>query len=332
MSDGSFSGPFARLHANEADDGPTEDDVAAIVTDLRGANRYPGRKPADLIGVIAALEGVDADQVVCGPGSAALCLSLCLAARRMGIRRVVVSQPSYEGYARVAAMAGLSMIAVPLQDHYHDLRSLAQTADSAAPALVFLPNPNNPTATSLSRDVWRTFLLALPPGCLVVVDEAYIDYDDARERNTAVRLVESFASLVVLRTFSKAYGLAGARLAYCCTRADVSRLLESFVLDYSIPRWTERLGLRRLQDPSILDATQRTVRRRDAFVAELASRGVKTPPSSANFVWLPLAGGATAARDRAAGRGLHIKAYPDLGVRVTIGRWETLAGLVQVLS
>jgi len=324
-------GNAARLHANESLGGLSEADVASALPTLREVHRYPSPRPDRFTAAMAARSRIPAAQVVVGPGSTALCLSLCLSARIRGAERVVVPVPSFEGYSRVAGMAGLPVEGVPLSNDRLDLDALARLLSDGPAAVVFLPNPNNPTSTATTRTSLRGFLSGVSDRHVVVVDEAYIDYDPAQSSDTCMPLVSAYENLVVLQTASKAMGLAGARLAHCFAQEALARDVRNCVVDYSVPAWVELLGLRRLDSRFVRDEVAETRLRLTQFIASLAALGVSVPPPSANFVWLRLGRATAGVSERAAAQGVRVKVYPDQGIRVSMGDASALAAFLSVL-
>ena len=198
---------------------------------------------------------------------------------------VVVPAPSYGLYAQVSAGRGASVHRVPLRDLRLDLDALARAAGEAGARIVWVCDPNNPTGSLVREDEWRAFLDALPDGCVAVIDEAYADYVEPAARLRRERDVEAGRPIVVLRTFSKLYGLAGLRLGYAVADPELARLLGVVQEPFNVNRPALAAGLACLRAPQEIERRRRlAVAARELLCERLREAGAEPLPSHANFV------------------------------------------------
>jgi len=241
-------------------------------------NRYPAHPPARLIAAIARLTGHPKESVVVGNSSNEIILAALQTICEPGDRMVVIS-PGFSIYPRVGHILGLSMIDIPLQaDFEFDLEAIKSAARSAA--VVILASPNNPTGTALGLGEIRDLCRAASG--IVVIDEAYHEFHG---KNASV-LLREHQNLVLIRTFSKAFGLAGVRLGYLLARPDLARTIESVKLPFSVGLWQQAAGEAVLSNPGFAEAAvRRIVRERRRVKAALAKiPGIFPVPSRTNFV------------------------------------------------
>ncbi|MFD9423572.1 MULTISPECIES: histidinol-phosphate transaminase [unclassified Streptomyces] len=322
-SDGVY-GSTARprpLSANESPHTP----LPGIVEVIEGAgslvNRYPDPGCGPLIGAIARSHGIAEDRVVAGAGSVALLQTLFQSIADPGAE-AVYAWPSFEVYPTLAALAGVESVQVPLDDEAHDLRAMADRISSRT-RLVIICNPNNPTGTVVGHEELREFIESVPPTCLVAVDEAYYEYVRGPAASSALSLCAAHPNLVVLRTFSKAYGLAGLRTGYLVGDAHVVERLRRACLPYAVNTVAQQAAV------AALGLAEQLLRRVDSTVAErtrvrdsLVRRGWEIPDSQANFLWLRLGRHAVDFGVWCASRDIAVRAFGDVGVRVSIGSAE----------
>lgn len=307
----------AKLDANESPSAPTEALTRELSALIAGSNRYPPGEANALPEAVARRMSLIPEQVVAGPGSAALVQAILLHQREGG-GRVHVSDPSYDGYAKLAGQLGMPVARTPLRDYHHDLRRIAAQLSAGEPATVFLSNPNNPTGSYVPVQELRRFVETVPPDALVVIDEAYVDYA-SKELGDGFALVAEHEHVVVLRTLSKAYGLAGLRVAYGAASPSVAAEIRAHVLAYSVTRLAETAACLGLSSGIDVGHRASTVQLRRRMVGELRSMGYAVLDSESNFVWLPL-GAHTEEFTRACrAHRVLVKPFPGVGVRVSVG-------------
>ncbi|MGY3677850.1 histidinol-phosphate transaminase [Streptomyces sp. TE33382] len=309
------------LSANESPHTPLPGIVEAIEEAGSTVNRYPDPGCGALIRALARSHGIAEDRIVAGAGSVALLQTLFQSIADPGAE-AVYAWPSFEVYPTLAALAGVESVQVPLDGETHDLRAMAAGISSRT-RLVIICNPNNPTGTVVGHGELREFIESVPPTCLVAVDEAYYEYVRGPAVTSALGLCAAHPNLVVLRTFSKAYGLAGLRTGYLVGDAHIVERLRKACLPYAVNTVAQRAAV------AALGLEEQLLRRVDSTVAErtrvrdtLVRRGWEIPDSQANFLWLRLGRHAAGFGGWCASRDIAVRAFPGVGVRVSIGSSE----------
>ncbi|MDV3127514.1 aminotransferase class I/II-fold pyridoxal phosphate-dependent enzyme [Mycobacterium sp. 21AC1] len=318
------------LSLNECPFAPLPAVRSAMAASFDVVNRYPEFLPERLRSLIAAHVGLSDDQVVIGIGATGVIMQVLHAVTSPG-DTMVMSAPTFDGYPIFAHMARLRPVTVPLDVHgHHDLDAMADAAADAR--VVVVCRPHNPTGTvEPAADVER-FLARVPADTVVVLDEAYVEFLSPDHRIDAAGLVARFGNLVVVRTFSKAYGLAGLRIGYGFCAPELARTLWAMQLPFGIPvsglvavaaSYDAESQLR--QRIRVIAAERRYLRMR------LRALGVYSTDGHANFVYLPEA--ARGWRDVFDRAGLQVRHYADGGVRITVGgRPSTRAVLRAVIA
>ena len=307
--------PFA-LSLNENPFPPLPAVRSALIRSIDAANRYPEFLPERLRRLIAGHIGVCDEQVVLGAGASGVVMQVLHAVTQPG-DRIVFSEPTFDGYPIFAEMARLTALTVPLNQHgHHDLAAMAEAATDAS--VVVLCRPHNPTGTLESISAVEWFLTQIPSDTVVLLDEAYIEFVASRYRIDGPDLVRRFPNVVVLRTFSKAYGLAGLRIGYGFAAPELAGRL-----------WTMQLpfGMSNLSAAAVAasydaeDQLEHRIRRisseRNHLRLRLMAMGIYSTDSHANFVYLPP--GRVPWRDVFAESGAQVRHYPDGGARITVG-------------
>ncbi|MGW1675261.1 histidinol-phosphate transaminase [Streptomyces sp. NPDC002324] len=293
--------------------------VAGRLAELAGGvSRYPDLSATRLVRAIADHHGVDPDRIAVGAGSSEVCGQLLHAVVAAG-DEVVFGWRSFEAYPILTAVAGGTAVRVPLRDHALDLDAMA-AAITARTRLVFVCNPNNPTSTAVGEKALRDFVDRVPGDVLVVVDEAYREYADPALVPDGLALLGDRPNVVVLRTFSKAYGLAGLRAGYCVAPPEIAGHVRKTQVPFSVSALAQEAAVVALGERAeVARRAALTTAERERVTGRLRALGFEVPASQANFVWLPLA-------DDSAGFALHcldgrvvVRPFPGEGVRVTIG-------------
>ncbi|MGH3981799.1 MAG: pyridoxal phosphate-dependent aminotransferase [Pseudonocardiaceae bacterium] len=307
-----------KLASNEVSEGPLPSVAAAIVDAAAGINRYPDNGITALVDRLAALLDVPRSHLAVGCGSVSLCQQLVQATCGRD-EEVLFAWRSFEEYPRITQVVGARPRIVPLRpDHTHDLPAMLD-AITPATRLVFVCSPNNPTGTAVRRDELVAFLDAVPDGVLVALDEAYHEFVTDPEVPDGVALGRQRDSLAVLRTFSKAYGLAGLRVGYCVAPEPIAAALRKMYVTFSVNSLAQVAALASLDVAGeLLARCRRIAAERDRVRAELIAMGYPVADSQANFVWLPL-GQATAAFDaHCLEHKIVIRGFSGAGARVTV--------------
>jgi histidinol-phosphate aminotransferase len=316
---------LVRLSANENPYGPSPAAFVAIQGAFDRACRYPDDEVAALRGEIARSHGVGADQVVLGAGSSEI-LKLAAAAATGAGRKVVVADPTFESILRYAAAAGAESVKVPLTaDYRHDLPRMAAVPQAG---LLYVCNPNNPTASLTPKGEVRALLAALPATTTVLVDEAYFHYVDSPDYETVVPLVARYPNLIVARTFSKIHGMAGLRCGYAVAQKETIERLELQQAYDSLNLMVLVAARASLADPVHLERSRRRNHEvRARVLAAVEAMGLRTIPSSANFFMIDLGREVkpvrAALRERQVDVGRLFPALPN-HLRVTVGTGEQM--------
>ncbi|HKH43181.1 MAG TPA: aminotransferase class I/II-fold pyridoxal phosphate-dependent enzyme [Thermoanaerobaculia bacterium] len=280
---------IVRLSSNENPYGPPPAAFDAMRQAFDRVWRYPDEAADGLIGALARLHGVGNDQVLLGNGSGEI-LKICAAAFTGPGRPVVMASPTFEAIGRYTRAAGGEVIQVPLtSDHGHDLAKMLEAARFAG--LVYVCNPNNPTG-SVTPDL-RGFLARLPAGTAVLVDEAYHHYSKEGTRGnpyeSVIPLVAEHSNLIVARTFSKIYGMAGLRCGYAIGRPEALERLRFHQAWDTVNIQALVAARAALDDTAHLERSRRLNRETRAWVTgELAARGYASIPSHTNFLMTDL--------------------------------------------
>ena len=277
-------GEVAKLNWNEGLFGPLPGVEAAVADGLDDIWEYPEHAYLELREAIAAEIGAGADQILPGHGIQTLILALTSAFVSPG-DRVVIPRPTYGLYAQASRAAGAVVEPVPSPEMRLDLERIADAARRSAARLVWICDPNNPTGSLIGSDDWAMFLDALPPDCVVAADEAYIDYVDPAERLRREDDVAAGRPVIVLRTFSKIFGLAGLRLGYALAGAELVPYLQSVQEPFNLNRPALVAGLASLGRPlEVAERREATVAARDRLAGSLAAAGMEPLPSVGNFL------------------------------------------------
>lgn len=305
-----------RLHLNESPFHPLPSVVCAIADELDTINRYPAFFPTSAQESLAHWLGLDAANIITGNGSVGVALQVLAASHPS---RVIYSVPTFEGYLLLAEMVGAEKLPVPVDaDGVQDLDALAAGAGSLN-ATIMLCNPHNPTGTVLKPSEITRFLKMLPDS-LAIIDEAYIKFADQRFQCDLRDLLSCHPRVVVLRTFSKAYGLAGMRIGYGIANPDFATHVQGRALPFGFSTIAQVAVEASIAAHDELQARVEAVRReRLALRSDLRRLGLRVFSSQTNFLWLPWEDGAPAWAQRLDGGGVQVKVYPEEGVRLSIG-------------
>ncbi|RAU93181.1 aminotransferase [Mycobacterium colombiense] len=323
--------PFA-LSLNENPFPPLPAVRSALIRSVRAANRYPEFLPERLRDMIAAHIGVPADRVVLGAGATGVVLQALRALTSPGDTMAMAS-PTFDGYPIVAQMARLNPSLVPLDERGHnDFDALADAAARAR--VVVVCRPHNPTGTIEPTAAVFRFLRRVARDTVVLLDEAYIEFTAAEHRFDVAALVARFPNVVVVRTFSKAYGLAGLRIGYGVASAELARTLWSQQLPFGIAI----TGL--LAVAASYHAEDELLRRIRLITAErrhlrngLSAMGIHTTDAHANFMYLPSGDGRYRPwREVFGDSGPRVRYYADGGARITVGSRASTTAVLSALG
>lgn len=309
-----------KIASNETVHGPLPSVRAAIDKACDDLNRYPDNGYLELRERLAKHVGDGAftpDHIAVGCGSVSLCQQLVQITSSVG-DEVLFAWRSFEIYPLQVRTAGATPVQVPLRDHTHDLDAmLAAITDRTR--LIFVCNPNNPTSTVVDPEALARFVAAVPSDILIAIDEAYVEYIRDGLLPDSFGLVRHYPNVVVLRTFSKAYGLAGLRVGYAVADPEIVTALGKVYVPFSATSISQAAAIACLDAADeLLARTDEVVTERTRVLAALRDAGFTVPPSQANFVWLPLAERTLDFVTRAAEQRLVVRPYGEDGVRVTV--------------
>ncbi|MFC4054849.1 histidinol-phosphate transaminase [Actinomadura syzygii] len=318
-----------KLSSNESPHGPLPSVVDAIGEAARNVNRYPDNNATALTEAIASFCGVPADHVAVGCGSVGMTQMLLEAVAEPGAE-VVYAWRSFEAYPLLVSLSGATAVQVPLRAETHDLTAMAG-AISDRTRLVFICNPNNPTGTVVGRAEIEAFLNRVPEDCLVVLDEAYREYVRDDDVPDGLTLCADHPNLAILRTFSKAYGLAGLRIGFLVAHPLVAGAIRKTFLPFSVNSVAQAAGIASLAaTDELLERVEGTVKERDRVRATLIADGWTVPPTEANFVWLRLGVRTMEFSEACDAQGVSVRPFPGEGARVSIGSPEENDAFLQV--
>ncbi|WP_051407492.1 histidinol-phosphate transaminase [Nocardia sp. CNY236] len=303
----------------------------AIEAEVDRAAEYPAASYGALRGAIAEFVGCGPDQVIVGPGSVGV-LGYILRRVAGAGRRVVYAVPAFDAYERVVVDAGGTP--VPLRGsmiRWQTLdRMVAAAGDDAAALLIC--SPHNPTGEPVRPDEIDRVLSAVPRHTVVVVDEAYIDFDRTADASAVLRLTRAHRNLVVMRTFSKAYGLAGLRVGFAVGDGELIGACRTAAMPFGVNRLAVAAAVASLDVSDELAAqVDEVVRSRTAFLTSIRENGLVVPESCGNFVWVPTRHPASLV-DFFTRSAIAVREYPALGVRITVPAPEHTADVVGVLA
>ncbi|MFQ6550540.1 pyridoxal phosphate-dependent aminotransferase [Aestuariibius sp. 2305UL40-4] len=306
-----------RLNLNESPFPPLPSVVREIAQELDGLNRYPPFHPRMAQDCLAEWLHLDASNVITGSGSVGVALQVLETIRPS---RVVYCSPTFEGYPILADMVAAEKYPVPLDSvGMQDLNALADCA-GLKDTVVVICNPHNPTGTFLPPSEILSFLEHLPECVSVLIDEAYIEFSDKALRCDVNDLLSRHERVVVLRTFSKAYGLAGMRIGYGIANPSFGDRIQARALPFGFSMIAQTAMKASISNEAELEARIENLRaERQALQKDLRKLGRRVLESQTNFLWLPWSDGGADWVEPLESHGVLAKVYPDQGVRLSIG-------------
>lgn len=322
-----------KIDANENPYGPSDKAIQAIQRSFGQSGRYASNAP-DLHRALCSHHQVDSGMLELGYGSSEL-LKMAAEAFLGPGKNVVTAQPTYEAPSRYGAVYDATTIRVQLDPQYrHDLKKMRAAVNDKT-GMIYICNPNNPTATIVAADETKAFVDSMPPDIPVVIDEAYHHYVDDPSYASAVPLVKQGKSVVVMRTFSKIYGMAGLRMGYAVGRGDLISRMSAYKIWLNANTLTVAAALASLDDKEFVERNRKLNASTRQFVEQQVTRmGLGYIPSQANFLMVDLKRdmgpvvGILRARGVFAGRPFHpLRQH----LRVTVGTMEEMKRFVEEL-
>ena len=325
-----------KLSSNENPLGP----VPAVLEALRGAvdvHRYPDTSCTLLRNALGEFLDVPAEDVVTGAGSLGA-LNQILAAfsgqNSDGVQdEVVYPWRSFEAYPICVGLAGAKSVQVPvLPDGTHNLEAMA-AAVTERTKVILLCTPNNPTGPTLSAQETEDFIRSVSSHVVIVIDEAYQEFVRASDGVNGVELYRKYPNVIVLRTFSKAHGLAGLRIGYSLSQPGITQYLRATATPFAVSGVAEQAAISSLEHyDQVVERVQTLVDERTRVVAGLKALGWDIPEAQGNFVWLALGANTQEFAALAQRHALSVRAFGDEGVRVSIGETEANTRFLEICA
>jgi histidinol-phosphate aminotransferase len=320
-----------KLSSNENPYPPLPSVLASMREELERVNRYPDAKSAELVAELSAALAVPPEHVVPGTGSLGVAKDLLCAAAGEG-DEVLYAWRSFEAYPMLVWATGATSVQVPLRDERHDLQAMADAVTDRT-RVIIVCNSNNPTGTAVRRGELERFLDRVPGHVLVALDEAYHEFVDDPDVPDGIELYRDRPNIAVLRTFSKAYGLARLRLGYAVAHPPVAAALRACTVPFSVSGLAQAAARASLHaEPELLERVRTLVAERIRVTRALRAAGWNVPDSQANFVWLRLGPHTSAFADACEAAGVMVRPFGDEGVRITIGTPEQNDRLLKIAA
>jgi histidinol-phosphate aminotransferase len=323
-----------QLDSNENPYGPSPKALDAITGSERVASRYPDGVEERVYKAIARLHGVDVENVALGCGSTEILRAADMAFLGPG-KQAVAAEPTFEAVLAFARIAHAGAVKVPLtSDFRHDLPRMAATCTSKT-GLVYVCNPNNPTGTIVSRGEMADFFPRVPSSTVILVDEAYHHFVEDPRYSTAFEWFGKLPNLVIARTFSKIYGMAGMRLGYGVGPKDLIAQMQRHLMRNSTNAAVLPAAIASLNDPDHVPRQKKLLNgTRDWLVRELTKDGRETIPSQANFFMVDVGGDVHPIIEKFRDRGILVgRKFPSLGnwLRISIGTQKEMEAFLAAL-
>lgn len=314
-----------KLASNENSWGPSPKAVSAIGKMLHNLHRYPDGSSFSLTAALAHWIGSEPEEIVLGNGSNEVIEFLVKAFVGTG-DAVITSHPSFLMYQKFVQVRGGENIVIPLKEMSHDLEAISRAVTDRT-RLIFIDNPNNPTGTLIPQEAFAQFLTGLPQSVIVVVDEAYVDFVEPGQRIDIlgyIRDPDNIPAVVSLRTFSKAFGLAGLRVGFGIMHREVASLLHRVRQPFNINLPAQAGALAALEDMEHYNHTLQATAAGMAWLHQAVAKLGCTPyPSHTNFFLIDVCGDATRLYEAmlykgVIGRSMKAYGYPNF-LRITVG-------------
>jgi histidinol-phosphate aminotransferase len=311
-----------KLSSNENPYPPLPGVLEQAVRAAGSFNRYPDMACSGLMAELADHFGVPVGHIATGTGSVGVAQQLLQATAGPG-DEVIYAWRSFEAYPIITQISGAASVRVPLTDaEEHDLDAMADAVTERT-RLIFVCNPNNPTGVAIRRAELERFLDRVPPEVLVVLDEAYREFVDDPEVLDGLEIYRSRPNVCVLRTFSKAYGLAGLRIGFAVAQEPVAAALRKTAVPFGVSQIAQDAAVASLRaEPALLERVAALVAERARVSEALTAQGWTVPPSQGNFVWLRLGQATTDFAAACDAAGVVVRPFAGEGARVTIGEPE----------
>ncbi|MEV4181143.1 histidinol-phosphate transaminase [Streptosporangium canum] len=317
----SADGRSYKLSSNESPYGPLPSVVEAIAKAASEIHRYPDPAATGLTEALAERYGVPPEHVALGPGSVTVAQQLFETVSEPGAE-VIYAWRSFEAYPLLADLAGATSVRVPLLGETHHLDAMAE-AITPQTRMIFVCNPNNPTGTVVHAAELTAFLDRVPEDVLVVLDEAYREYVRDADVTDGLTVYRDRPNVAVLRTFSKAYGLAGLRVGYLIADEPVAAAVRKTIVPFAVNHLAQAAAVASLAaEDELLERVDTVVKERTRVREALIAQGWTVPITEANFVWIRLGERTTEFAEACAAEGVAVRPFAGEGARISIGSPE----------
>lgn len=319
-----------KLSSNEVAHSPLPSVVSAIVDAANEINRYPDPFTTKLVAALSEKFSVPVDQIATGTGSVGVCQQIVQAVAGAG-DEVIYAWRSFEAYPIITTIAGAVNVQIPLtSDGLHDLAAM-RDAITPKTRVIFVCTPNNPTGGIVTQQQIDEFLVSVPKDILVVIDEAYVEFNRDENAIDGLATMKAHPNVGVLRTFSKAYGLAGLRVGYFIGPSHIAEAVRKTAVPFGVSNIAQVAAIASLEhEAELFERVDEVVTERIWFESELKKLGFNLPTSQANFVWIPLGERTEEFAKRSEGIAVAIRPFPGEGVRISIGERQALERVIEL--
>ena len=319
-----------KLSSNENANAPLPSVLSAIFDAATEINRYPDPFATTLTYALSEKFGVPVEQIATGTGSVGVCQQIIQAVAGAG-DEVMFAWRSFEAYPIITMIAGAVNLQIPLTSSgEHDLATMLQ-AITPRTRIIFVCTPNNPTGGIVTQQEINDFLAKVPKSVLVVIDEAYVEFNRDPLAIDGMATMKAHSNVGVLRTFSKAYGLAGLRVGYFVGPENVAEAVRKTAVPFGVSNIAQSAAVASLEHESeLFERVEQVVAERVWFESELNKLGYNLQPSQANFVWLPLGPRTEEFALRSEGIAVSIRPFAGEGVRISIGERDALERIIEL--
>jgi len=320
-----------KLSSNEIALKPLPSVLAVIAQAAQEINRYPDPFAIELLSALSQKLDVSVDNIAIGTGSVGVCQQIVQAMTDAG-DEVIFAWRSFEAYPIIASIAGAVSVQIPLlDDGSHDLDAMA-AAVTARTRVIFLCTPNNPTGNVISQSQFDAFITRIPADVLVVIDEAYVEFNRDENAVNGLASMLGHPNVGILRTFSKAYGLAALRVGYFVGPRHIAQAVMKTAVPFGVSSIAQAAAVESLRNESELLARVEVVtQERQECEAQLRELGVELHPSQANFMWWALGSRTDAFAEVCKNHAIAVRAFSGEGVRISIGEPEAMRRLVHIV-
>lgn len=319
-----------KLSSNENPTSPLPGVLDVIQTAALEINRYPDPLATQLTSALAKRFDVPVECVATGTGSVGVCQQIVQAVAEAG-DEVIFAWRSFEAYPIITTIAGAVPVRVALDSQAgHDLDAMA-AAITERTTLILVCTPNNPTGTTVTQAAFDDFMQKVPADVLVVIDEAYVEFNRDESAVDGLAAMRKYSNVGVLRTFSKAYGLAALRIGFFIGPATIAQAVRKTAVPFGVSNIAQAAAVASLElEDELLKRVDQIVQTRQWFEAELREIGFDLPPSQANFVWLPLRDRTDEFNEQCAQVAVAVRPFSGEGVRISIGEPDALTRVLTV--